>query len=100
MKNPGRPAREGIRYMARKRITVGEGEFTGKNNATLQHAIDSLAYEGGGTVRLPPGKYEMEDALHLRSGVNITGSGRETVLTKNPADMIVSKSASSEPIIH
>lgn len=66
--------------MGKKTITVGKGDFTGNNSLALQRAVDSLAYEGGGTVVIPPGTYEMVDALHVRSGVNIQGAGRDTVL--------------------
>lgn len=74
--------------MGNKRIVVGEEPFTGKDNETLQHAVDSLSYEGGGTVELPPGTYEMNDALYLRSGVHVLGSGRETRLVKNARDSV------------
>jgi hypothetical protein len=71
--------------MAKKIIEVGQGDFAGNDSRALQRAVDSLAYEGGGTVVIPPGTYEMIDALHLRSGVNIQGSGRETVLKMKPS---------------
>ena len=66
--------------MGKKTITVGQGDFAGNNSLALQRAVDSLAYEGGGTVVIPSGTYEMVDALHLRSGVNIQGAGRDTIL--------------------
>ncbi|MEF8788314.1 MAG: right-handed parallel beta-helix repeat-containing protein [Planctomycetota bacterium] len=68
--------------MGNKRITVGEEPYTGDDNEALQHAVDSLSYEGGGAVELPAGTYEMKDALYLRSGVHVLGSGRETRLVK------------------
>jgi len=68
--------------MGTKKIVVGQEPYTGKGNETLQYAVDSLSYEGGGTVELPPGTYEMHDALYLRSGVHVLGSGRETKLIK------------------
>lgn len=71
--------------MGKKTITVGEGEYSGNDNRALQRAVDSLAYEGGGKVVIPPGTYSMKDALHLRSGVDIHGTGRETVLRMAPS---------------
>jgi len=69
----------------KKTITIGEEPYTGNDNSTLQAAVDSLAYEGGGTVVIPPGTFVMKDSLHLRSGVNIQGAGRKTVLLKQPS---------------
>ncbi len=74
--------------MGTKRITVGEEPYTGKDSEALQYAVDSLSYEGGGTVELPPGTYEMRDALYLRSGVHLLGSGRETRLVKRAGERV------------
>jgi len=71
--------------MEKKTITVGEAGYEGNDNTALQRAVDAAAYEGGGRVIVPPGTFVMKDALHLRSGVDIEGSGRETVLLKKPS---------------
>ena len=65
--------------MARVRLTVGPGD-----NQTLQQAVDKAAAKGGGTVVLRAGFYRMDDALHLRSGVHVKGSGPDAVLCKAP----------------
>ena len=67
-------------------LNVGQdtGDLVGRDNATLQQAVEQLAAEGGGTVEIGPGIYEMSDSLHLASGVAIRGSGPETVLRKSP----------------
>ena len=44
-----------------------------KTNITLQALVDKAARNGGGTVRIPAGVYRMNDALHLRSGVQLVG---------------------------
>lgn len=65
-------------------ITVGQesGDLTGNTNVVLQEAVDKVAEAGGGTVRILPGKYIMNDSLHLKAGVNLIGSGDKTILYK------------------
>jgi hypothetical protein len=63
--------------MAQTALTV-----EGNDNAAIQAAVDRAAAAGGGTVVVPRGVYEMRDSLHLRSGVHVEGSGRDTVLRK------------------
>jgi len=65
-------------------LSVGEGgDIQGSSVAALQAGLDYLAAAGGGTLRILPGRYRFENALALRSGVRILGSGPETVLVKN-----------------
>lgn len=71
--------------MNAKTIVIGEGGFNGNDNVVLQRAVDALAQEGGGTVKLPPGTFMMKDSLHLRSGVRVVGEGADTVLKKVPS---------------
>ncbi|MFW6162516.1 MAG: hypothetical protein ACODAJ_07075, partial [Planctomycetota bacterium] len=59
-------------------------EAIADGNLVIQAAVDRAAEKGGGRVLLPPGVYLMHDSLHLRSGVHVEGSGRETVLRKAP----------------
>ncbi|HBE67277.1 MAG TPA: hypothetical protein DDW52_03920 [Planctomycetaceae bacterium] len=70
----------------RPEISVGvdSGVLRGNDNRALQAAVDYVAALGGGTVRIGPGEYTMRDSLHLRSGVQVIGSGKDTVLTKAP----------------
>ncbi len=65
-------------------LTIGEGgDLDGTSVAALQAGIDYLSASGGGTLQILPGVFRLENALKLRSGVRIQGSGPETVLTKN-----------------
>ena len=73
------------RNMDRIHITVGQrdADIIATDNRGLQAAVDYLAGLGGGLVDIGPGEYLMNDALHLRSGVSIRGSGPDTVLRKS-----------------
>ena len=64
---------------------ISGSDLNGNDNRILQAAIDYVASFGGGTVEIGPGRYTMYDSLHLRSHVNVIGSGEETVLVKAPA---------------
>ena len=68
-------------------ITVGlaGADIIGHTNREIQAAVDRVAAQGGGEVRILAGTYDMEDALHLRSGVKIKGEGEKTVLKKLPS---------------
>lgn len=57
----------------------------GRTNRDLQAAIDHVAAQGGGEVRIPAGVYEMDDSLHLRSRVRLRGEGEKTILRKRPS---------------
>src|ERR1051326_5761982 len=67
-----------------KTITVGKGEFAGNTNAVLQRAVDAVAAAGVGVVEIPAGIYRMDDALHMRTGVQVVGDGK-AVLLKVPS---------------
>ena len=66
-----------------KTITVGGSgaDVGGFTNKSIQFAIDALA-AGGGTVSLTAGTFDILSPVHLRSNVNLTGAGRETILRK------------------
>lgn len=68
-------------------ITVGpkNGQLTGSDDRVLQAGIDYLAALGGGTLKVLPGTYRMNNALYLRSNIRIEGSGDKSVLLKNPS---------------
>lgn len=52
----------------------------------IQAAVDRIAARGeGGTVRLAPGVYVLNDAIRLHSNITLMGSGCDTVLQKPPA---------------
>ena len=68
-------------------ITVGrvDGQINGGDDRAIQAGIDYLATLGGGTLKLLPGTYHLNNAIYLRSSIRIEGSGNETVLVKNPS---------------
>lgn len=47
----------------------------------LQRAIDALWRQGGGTLRLSAGEFDLATPLLMRSGVTLSGAGGETHLT-------------------
>lgn len=70
-----------------KNLTVGSAgaDIIGTDNIAIQQAIDLLAEQGGGTVRVLPGTYTCLDALRLRSNIRLTGEKDTTVLVHGPA---------------
>jgi len=67
-------------------ITVGpttDADVPGNTCHEIQAAVDRAAASGGGEIRILPGVYNMEDSLHLRSGVRIVGAGENTILRKS-----------------
>src|SRR5262249_16421786 len=68
-------------------ITVGpkEADLVGTSERVLQAAVDYVARLGGGTVRVLPGTYKLRNAVYLRSGVRLVGSGDDSVLVKCPS---------------
>ncbi len=66
------------------RISVGpqNADIIGCTNSALQEAVDRAADNGGGEVKVLPGKYIMNDSLHLKSGVVLCGSGTDTIFFK------------------
>ena len=68
-------------------ITVGKhgGQINGSDDRVIQAGVDYLAALGGGTLRILPGEYRLNNAIYLKSGMQLEGSGCETVLTKNPS---------------
>ena len=68
-------------------ITVGtkKADLAGSDEKVLQAAVDYMAAMGGGTVKVLPGEYRLRNAVHLRSKVRLLGSGKETILKKEPS---------------
>ncbi len=58
-------------YAAREFGAVGDGVCD--DTAAIQKAIDA-AGEKGGTVYLPPGRYQVAGSLHLKPGVTLKGA--------------------------
>lgn len=67
-------------------ITVGpsDADVVGTTNRAIQIAVDACSAQGGGNVILRPGEYTLKDSVHLRSRVNLIGTGPDTVLRKCP----------------
>ncbi|MCE2395720.1 right-handed parallel beta-helix repeat-containing protein [Candidatus Poribacteria bacterium] len=63
----------------------GDGQINGSDDRAIQAGMDYLATLGGGTLKLLPGTYHLNNAIYLRSNIRIEGSGDETVLIKNPS---------------
>lgn len=67
-------------------LSVGPGgDLEGRDDKVLQAGLDYLYRLGGGTLRILPGEYTMRNALYLRSGVRIVGSGEDCILKKMPS---------------
>ena len=76
--------------MSKLKVTVGpdRGDFRGRDSLTIQAAIEFVVANGGGTVELLPGRYDLVNSVRLRSGVELIGAGEKTVLFK-PASVTV-----------
>jgi hypothetical protein len=70
-------------------LTVGqtEGDLQGKDDKTIQAGVEYLNRLGGGTLRILPGTYTLQNAIYLRPNVTLQGSGETTILRK--ADSVV-----------
>ncbi len=76
-------SRTHLRHME---LRVGPGgDIQGTDDKALQAGVDYLHRLGGGRLHIQPGLYRMHNALYLRPGVHIVGSGAETVLQKEPS---------------
>lgn len=73
-------------WESRLTITVGSrnADLVGSDEKVIQAAVDYMAGWGGGTVRILPGTYRLRNAVTLRSGVRILGSGPDSVVVKAP----------------
>ena len=70
-------------------LTVGqtEGDLRGKDDKVIQAGIEYLNRLGGGTLRILPGTYVLQNAVYLRPNIILQGSGEATILRK--ADGVV-----------
>jgi len=70
-----------------ERLTISVGpkkaDLVGHSEKVLQAAVDYVTRFGGGTVRVLPGEYRLDNSVFLSSSVRILGSGDETVIKKN-----------------
>jgi parallel beta-helix repeat protein len=80
----GPPAAPADNGRAEVRVGVADGDFRGDDHRALQAAVDYVAGQGGGTVRVAPGRYMMRNALALRDRVRVCGTPGKTVLAACP----------------
>ncbi len=70
---------------------AGDYDFTGRDNRVLQAAVDLAATFDTGSARpvveIGPGRFEMRDSLHLRTGVEVRGVPGKTILAPRRAVM-------------
>jgi hypothetical protein len=68
-------------------ITVGaeKADLVGTTDRVIQAAVDYVARRGGGTVRVLPGTFRMRNSIFLQSNVRLLGSGKDSVLFKEPS---------------
>ena len=71
----------------RVKISVGpaKADLVGSDHRVIQAAVDYVAGLGGGTVQILAGTYRFRNAVKLRSGVRIAGSGLDSVCIKEPS---------------
>ena len=71
----------------RVKVSVGPGkaDIVGSDHRVIQAAVDYVAGLGGGTVQILPGTYRFRNAVRLRSGVRVVGSGLDSVCIKEPS---------------
>ncbi|HLJ96084.1 MAG TPA: right-handed parallel beta-helix repeat-containing protein [Gemmataceae bacterium] len=62
------------------RVGIDAGDLRGSDHRMLQAAVDYVAGLGGGTVRIEPGRYQMRNALCLRSNVRVVGEPGKSIL--------------------
>jgi Right handed beta helix region len=72
-----------------ERVTIRVGpenaDLVGATERVIQAAVDTVARQGGGTVRVLPGTYRLRNSVFLQSRVRILGSGTDSVLVKEPS---------------
>jgi|GEM_PF-463861 len=61
-------------------VAASPGDNQNTDDRRLQQAIDQVAEQGGGQVRLGPGRYVLRNSLRLRERVSLLGVPDQTVL--------------------
>ena len=76
--------REGVEWANELTITVDQkkGDIVGQDDKAIQAAVDYVARLGSGTVKIGPGIYRLRNSVHLPSGIRLSGTGPESILTK------------------
>jgi len=65
-------------------LTPGDTDPHGHHGQAIQHAIDTVSLQRGGTVLLRNGRYVLRGPLRMKSHVRLEGEGPATVLTGVP----------------
>lgn len=78
------PSNRPMRNRQRPVLTIGQtaGDLRGKDDKIIQAGIEYLNRLGGGTLRLLPGRYTLQNSVHLRANITLEGSGEDTILEK------------------
>lgn len=63
---------------------INECDVVGTDGRAIQLAIDAVAAQGGGKVRLAAGEFLLQDSVRLRPGVALMGVAGQTVLRRGP----------------
>ena len=66
------------------RVGIKEGDLRGNDDRVIRTAIDKMAKLGGGTVQVLPGRYQLRNAVIMRSGVRLIGTHGKTVFVLSP----------------
>jgi parallel beta-helix repeat protein len=61
-------------------VGIDDGDVRGDDHRAIQAAIDYVANLKGGTVEILPGRYVLRNAIHLRSGVTLSGTRGKSIL--------------------
>ena len=89
MTNPRATSGDSVEPDWEKRLSVTVGpraaDLVGSDHRVIQAAVDYVTGLGGGTVHVLPGTYRMRNAVYMRSGVRIIGSGEDSILIKEPS---------------
>jgi hypothetical protein len=74
-------------WKSRIKLTVGpeKADIVGSDHRVIQAAVDYVSGLGGGTVQILPGTYRFRNAVKLRTGVRILGSGLDSICIKEPS---------------
>ncbi|MBW7998387.1 MAG: right-handed parallel beta-helix repeat-containing protein [Candidatus Glassbacteria bacterium] len=62
-------------------VNAADYRSSGSHTSGIQEAVYALG-EGGGTVLIPAGVYEIDRAIHLGTGVQLKGEGEHTVIAR------------------
>jgi len=85
--SPGQPMTATNRPIRNRQtlvLAVGqtEGDLQGKDDKIIQAGIEYLHRVGGGTLRILPGTYTLQNAIYLRPNITLQGAGATTILRK------------------